>query len=170
MSKQKLIHTEKGPALAGRSTIRAYPAGSLKDYPRKPIDATPIYEQTVHNLVVQEGLNLVADLLIDDETTGLTYHAIGTDGTPPVSGDVALGAESARKTWTIKNRTGSEITYEVFYLAAEATFNIAEAGVFGGASASSTPDSGRLFSHYLQAYDNSAGLVDLTFEYVLEVK
>jgi len=148
--------------LKGRSTIRAYPAGA-------GFQGVPVYEQTVDNLVVTAGKTLVADFLLSlAGEIGLTFHAIGTDGTAPVIGDTTLGAEAARKAWTAKGRSGTVITYEVFYLASEATFSIAEAGVFGK-DASATPDSGVLFSHYLQAYDNSAGLVDLTFEYILEV-
>lgn len=157
--------------LKGRSTLRAYPAGCLKDYPHKTIDATPIYEQTVDNLVVTAGRELVADFLLSlAGAAGLVYHAIGTSGVAPTLGDITLGAEARRKIWTAKNRAGTVITYEVFYLASECSYNIAEAGVFGHSSASATPASGRLFSHYLQPYDNSAGLVDLSFEYVLEVK
>jgi len=147
--------------LKGRSTLRAYPAGSGFKF--------PVYQNTVHNLVVTAGKELVADLLIDDASTGLTYHAIGTSGTAPAVGDTTLGTEAARKAWTIRSRATNIITLEVFYLASEATFNISEAGVFGGATASTSADSGILFSHYLQAYDNSAGLVDLTFEYTLEI-
>jgi hypothetical protein len=156
------MNEQNAITLKGRSTIRAYPAGSN-------FSGAPIYQQTVNNLVVTAGKSMVAALLVDTETTGLTYHAIGTDATAPALADTTLGTETARKAWTIRSRASSTITLEVFYLAAEATFDIAEAGVFGGSTASATPDSGTLFSHYLQPYDNSAGLVDLTFEYVLEV-
>jgi hypothetical protein len=148
--------------LKGRSTLRAYPAGTN-------FQTGPIYEQTVDNLVVTAGKELVAEFLISLASVGLTYHAIGTDSTAPAVGDTSLGAEESRKTWTIKSRSGRVVTYEVFYLAAESNINIAESGTFGGETASATPDSGILFSRYLQPYDNSAGLVDLTFEYNLEV-
>ena len=147
--------------LKGRSTLRAYPAGAN-------FQGVPVYENTVNNLVVTVGKGLAAAALIDQDL-GLTFHALGTDATAPTVSDTALGAEQARKAWTIRGRSGPIATLEVFYLASEAAYNIAECGVFGGASSTATPDSGILFSHYLQAYDNSAGLVDLTFEYVLEV-
>ena len=148
--------------LKGRSTLRAYPAGS-------DFKGRPIYEDTVNNLVVTTGKGLAADLLLDQETTGLTYHAIGTDNTAPALADTTLGAEENRKAWTVRSRLGAVLTFEVFYLASEAAYAIAECGVFGGATASATADSGIMFSHYLQTYDNSAGLVDITFEYVLEI-
>jgi len=154
--------TDDTITLKGRSTLRAYPAGS-------GFKGKPIYTDTVNNLVVTTGKGLAADLLLDQETVGLTYHAIGTDNTAPAASDTTLGAEENRKAWTIRSRLGAVLTYEIFYLASESTYAIKECGVFGGASASVTPDSGVMFSHYLQTYDNSAGLVDITFEYVLEI-
>lgn len=161
MSKEKAI-------LKGRSTIRAYPAGSLSDYPDKSIE--PIYEQTVSNLIVTSGKAMIAEALRDGGDIELTYHAIGTSATVPALTDIALGTEAARKAWTTRVRTGTKVLYEVFYLASEATFNIAEAGVFGGPLAGAGAGTGTLFSHYLQPYDNSAGSFDITFEYELEVQ
>lgn len=128
-----------------------------------------VLARLVTNLIVTDGKELVGDLLIDDETTGLTYHALGTDNTAPAVGDAALGAEETRKVWTSRTRSGAQITLSVFYTAAESTYAIKECGVFGGATASGVADSGILFSHYLQAYDNSEGNVDLTFDYILTI-
>jgi hypothetical protein len=113
---------------------------------------------------------LVAQLLIDTETTGLTFHAIGTDATAPSLADTTLGTEFARKAFSLRERAANILSLSVFYLAGEATANITEAGVFGGATASATPDSGTLFSHYLQTFNNSGGDFDLTFEYELEIQ
>ena len=123
----------------------------------------------VDNLVVTAGKALVADLIIDGDATGLTYHGIGTVDTSPAGSDTTLTAEVARKAWSTRTRSGADLNLSVFYTAAECTFNIAEAGVFGGATAGTAADSGRMFSHYLQPYDNSGGGVDLTFDYNLTV-
>jgi hypothetical protein len=167
--------------LTGYSRIRAWKPGVIERYLENGYSLNTamllaekkhgalVFESEVKNLIVSAGLALVGDLLTGDETTGLTYHAIGTSSTTPVSADTVLGAEVARKTWTSKTRSGSTIYLSEFYLKSESAYNIKEAGVFGGAAASATPDSGTLFSHYLQTYDNSAGLRDLTFEYSLEV-
>lgn len=168
--------------LQGKSTLRAWKAGALRQFMQAfPRIALPwaeklmilhgdilVHEQTVKNLVVLAGKYLVADLLIGTGAAGLSYHAIGTGTTTPVLTDTTLTTEAARKPWVAKTRTGTVITLSVFYLASESTYNIREAGVFGNA-ATSTPGSGTLFSHYLQSYDNGAGLVDLTFDYELTI-
>jgi hypothetical protein len=145
--------------LRGRSTLTAYYAGTDKI----------AHRQTVGNLVVSTGLALTAKLLAGTSIVGLTYHAIGTGATAPALTDTTLTTETARKTWTSIIQTGRVVTFSVFYLASEATADLKEAGVFGGATASGTANSGEMFSHYLQAYDNTAGLFDLTYEYEVEV-
>jgi hypothetical protein len=121
------------------------------------------------NLIVTAGKQLVADMLKDTSgyDTGLTYQAIGTDDTAPAITDTALGTESARKAITSKTRSGNELTFSTFFTAAESTYTIASAGVFGHSTASATPDSGVLFSHWLVSFDNSGGLYDLTLDYIL---
>jgi hypothetical protein len=164
----------------GISTVRAWKRGVIESYLNQGLSLKEamieaersvalVYENTVHNLVVDAGKELAGDLFINQETAGFTYHAIGTGATTPADSDSHLTTEVARKLWIAKTRTANTVYFSQFYLAAECTFNIKEAGVFGGAAASATPGSGRLFCHYLQPYDNSAGLVDLTFEYELEV-
>ena len=146
----------------GYSTLRAWEKG-------KAYIGKPVYEKTVHNLIVTGGKVLVADLLIGDVTTSLTYHAIGTDNTAPAVGDTALTSEAARKAFTTKLNSSNEITLSCFYTAAQSSYDIKECGIFGGA-ASAVADSGTLFSHYLQTQDNSAGNFDLTFDYVLKIE
>lgn len=123
------------------------------------------------NLIVTTGKQLVGDMLKDETgyDTGLTYQAIGTSKKAPAAADTTLTAEAARKAITSKTRSGSEVTFSTFMTAAECTYNIAEAGVFGHSTASGTGDSGVLFSHYLVAFNNSGGSYDLTFDYVLTI-
>lgn len=156
------LKSSDGLRVAGRMTVRATPAGSNGQ-------GEPLYEMTTPNLVVDSGLALVGNMLVDTEDVGLTYHAIGTGTATPATGDTALATETARKAWTSKVQVGATLTYTVFYLASECSYNIAEVGVFGSATASASAGSGTLFSRLLQAYDNSAGLVDLTFEYELTI-
>ena len=164
--------------LTGQSRLRAYRPGALQKWLDCGLTLAQAQDQakgdlisdiTVKNLIVTLGKGLVADLLIDVVGTGLTYHAIGTSATAPAVSDTVLGTEAARKTFTIRGRVGNVVSLSVFYTKAESTFNIKEAGIFGGALASSTPGSGTLFSHYAQAEDNSAGTKDLTFDYDLTI-
>lgn len=122
------------------------------------------------NRIVTLGLAFISNHLIDTSAVydvGLTYCAIGTNNTAPTAGDAALGTEVSRKAITSRTILGVESTFSTFFTAAESTYNIKEGGLFGGSGASGTPDSGILFSHWLVAYDNSSGLFDLTFDYVL---
>lgn len=124
-----------------------------------------------NNLIVTVGLQLVGDLLIDKSgyDTGLTYQAIGTSATSPAVGDTTLTAEAARKAITTRTRSGADCTFTTFFTAAESTYAIEEAGVFGHSTATASADSGVLFSHWLVSFNNSGGTYDLTFDYVLTI-
>jgi len=127
---------------------------------------------TTHNLIVSVGKYYLGDMLIDKDAghdTGLTYTAIGTDNTAPVIADTTLGSEQNRKQITSRTRNAKEITLSTFFTAAESTYNIKEAGIFGHSTATGSADSGKLFAHWLVSYDNSGGNYDMTFDYVLTI-
>jgi len=114
---------------------------------------------------------MVAALLSGDETQGILVHALGTDGTAPQASDTALGAEQVRLAMTIRSAAGNRAEFSVHYPGPQCAFHIREAGVFGGATADpGVSGSGTLFSRYLVDYDNSAGQVDITFDYVVEIQ
>jgi len=159
----------------GFSTLRAWPKGLLQELLDSGI-ALPkaieiaktnnlcSYENTVHNLFVNVGKYLAIDFLLGLTRTGLTYHAIGGyDNTPAVT-DTTLYLESARNTITSASRSGTQMILSTYFSAAMSTLYIKEAGVFGN-GATAALNSGDLFCRYLQAFDNSDGLNDLTFEY-----
>ena len=126
-----------------------------------------IFENDVNNLVVTLGRNLLAKLSADLEAVGLTWHAIGTGITTPVIADPQLTTEVRRKQFATRVVIGAVATFSAFYPKADSTFNIKECGIFGSSTASGTVNSGILFSHFLQSYDNSGGAVDLTYDYDL---
>jgi len=176
----KLLRFEERSVLQGQSVLRAWQPGVLpamlemgltlgQAQRAAKLQGKLLAVRRDKNLIVTAGKGLVGDVLIDDESVGLTYHAIGTDNTTPTVTDTQLGSEQNRKQITDRSRSGDQITLAVFYLASESTYSIAEAGIFGGSAASGTVNSGTLFSHYLQTYDNSGGGVDLTFDYVLDI-
>lgn len=122
-----------------------------------------------HNIIVTSGKVLVARMLIDDAgyDTGVTYCAIGSDSTAPAVGDTTLTAEENRLTVTSKNRVVNAVTYSTFFTAAQSTYYVREAGLFGHSTAGAGADSGEMFNHALVSYDNTAGSVDLTFDIVI---
>lgn len=123
------------------------------------------------NLIVSTGKYLVGQMLIDVSgyDTGLTYCAIGTGATAPVVGDTKLTTESARLAITSKTRVTNVITLSTFFTAAQSTYNIKEAGIFGHSTASGSADTGQLFSHWLVSFDNSGGTYDITIDYILTI-
>ena len=123
------------------------------------------------NLIVTVGKELVAQMLIDvaGYDTGLTWCAIGTNAAAPTLADVALGTESSRLAITSKTRVSNVITLSTFFTAAQSTFALKEAGIFGHSTASAAADSGVLFSHWLSSFDNSLAAYDLTYDYVLTI-
>lgn len=141
--------------VTGSVRIRAWLNGELVD------------EVEDHNLVVAAGLNMICDLLDGTETTGLTYHALGTGTTSPATGNTALNSEQARKAISSQEVTANQLLSSTFFTSTESTLNIKEVGLFGGASAGTTSGSGILFAHSLLSYDNSSGLVDLTIDHTV---
>jgi len=84
--------------------------------------------------------------------------------TAPALGDTQLTTETARKAITSRTRSGNVVTFSTFFTAAESTYNIKEAGVFGHSTASAAANSGVLASHWLVSFDNSGGLYDITLD------
>ena len=148
------------------------PDGSWVNRGQRIIPSTPPAEtREGKNLIVDTGHYLVGDMLMDETgyDTGLTYHAMGTGATAVAAADLTLTTETSRKIMTAKSRLLGVVTYSTFFTAAESTYAIKEAGVFGHSTASAAADSGSLFSHYLVTFDNSGGNYDLTFSYVLSI-
>lgn len=128
-----------------------------------------IAEKIIPNIIVNNGLYLLGDMIREASgyDTGLTYMALGTGTATPLAADTQLTTEVARKAITGSSRSGAAVTISTFWTAAQSTYNIKEVGLFGHSTASATANSGMLFTHALLSYDNSAGLYDLTFDYVL---
>ena len=140
---------------------------SLDQARRKAVQSGALIgRDRINNIVVSSGLNLIALRLIGTSLSDLTWHAIGTGATAVFPSDSALVTEAKRLALATRSISANVATLTVFYWASESTFHIKELGIFGGA-ATSTPGSGTLFSRALYDYDNSAGSVDLTFDYVL---
>ncbi len=142
--------------LRGRWRLRAYFKGTK----------ILAKELTGNNLIVTIGKVLLCRMLIDEATydVGFTHCAIGDDATPaPAVGDTILNNERNRLTITSKTRVNNELTLSTFFTAAQSTYAIEEAGIFGHTAGAI------LFSHWLVSFNNAGGLWDLTFDYVLTV-
>lgn len=180
LNMRKFIKKESGFSMHGHSTLTIWEKGFLPNCMSQGMTLAEskkagytlgmdVEVLDIDNLIVTEGLQLVGDILGGDDASSLTYHCIGTGTATPIVGNTSLNTEVARKAWASTIRSSQEVTFSVFYTAAQSTFAIEECGVWGGTAAGTALTSGRLFSHYLQSYDNSGGLNDLTFDYIIEV-
>lgn len=107
-------------------------------YPGGPLELER--EQVVNNLIVDIGLDWIADQLSDVPTLAkLSHMELGTDGTPPQATDLALGAAIAgsRIPMTVlPTASGSVLTWSAFWGLMVATNpSIREAGDFNAAAA-----------------------------------
>jgi hypothetical protein len=157
----------------GYSTLKAWPEGLIAQLLSQGLtlpqaiqqaDKKCVYRNTQHNLFVSAGKYLVIDFLIGESRTGLSYHALGTYDNAPSVADTLLTSESSRNAITSKTRSSGTMILSTYFSAALCTFYVKECGIFGN-GATSAANSGTLFSHYLQAFDNRDGLNALTFEY-----
>lgn len=111
------------------------------------------------------GLNLYRNASKNAaNTTIVKYFAVGTGSTTPDAGDTRLVAEAFRKAVSsyTDSTTGAEII-DVYISPDDAVgINIAEVGIFGGANATSTVNSGTLLARGLYskpAKSNSESIV-----------
>jgi len=92
-----------------------------------------LFRDECHNLVVDEGLELIASLLIGGGTAP-SHMAIGSDGTAPDPSDSALGTELARVVFTSATVTDNVITWVGTFGPGVGTGTVQEAGIFNASS------------------------------------
>ena len=121
-------------------------------------DGTEVHK--IKNLITDAALNLIRDALDCTVTDlALKYLALGTDaGTllPLSNTNTKLGAEAFRKAFTKQAVQGTGVLESTVYIApTEANVNIREIGIFAGANATTTADSGVLVSRVLWTKDKT---------------
>jgi hypothetical protein len=178
MAKLLVINEKNQGGMKGRCTLMAFEPGVIDGYLKKGRNLDEAVGLALHygkcrqsikvdNLVVNNGLGLVASLMIGDSSP-LSYHAIGTGTTAPATTDTQLTTEVSRRPITYMITSGNTVILQTYFLSALCTYNLKEGGIYGG-DATATANSGTLFSHYLLSFDNSAGLSDLIFLYEVEM-
>lgn len=111
-----------------------------------------IKQEEIHNRIMNASLNTLAGVLAGTvPDLEIKYLALGTDNTPITDLDTQLGAEIFRTQPTIDPALVStgriETTFTI--LDNEAVGAIKEIGIFGGSTATSTPNSGTLIARVL---------------------
>jgi hypothetical protein len=121
--------------------------------------------------ITNTGRNLVRDGEKGSVNPKLLYFAVGTSSTAPTANDTKLGTEVFRKAISSYANGGSvgEILASCYLAPSDAVgVAIAEVGIFGGSSASSTANSGvllarGLYSHTKTNIESITLQLDLTF-------
>ena len=88
-------------------------------------------------MIVDTGLNHIADQMTDQVQAVMSHMAIGTGTTAAAVGDTTLETENYRKAFTSKSRSGAVVTYVTTFGANEGSGNITELGILN-ASANGT--------------------------------
>ena len=131
------------------------------------------YSPWLDNIIPFGGRYFTLDRLIDRPETagGLKYIALGYGTLLPSTSDVKLQDEYVRKgiPEAGKNRSAEEVSLTAFFPAYDCAYLINRVGVFGGAAATETKDSGTLFAHLKPTIDNSSGEWNLSMEYVFDL-
>lgn len=125
--------------------------GWLGEYEIHVIGPSGTEVHKVKNLITDGALNLIRDALDGTVTDlALKYLALGTDdGTllPLANTNTQLGAEAFRKAFTKQTLPGVGKIESTAYIGPdEANVNIREIGIFAGAGATATANSGILVS------------------------
>ena len=94
-------------------------------------------EITVPNLVVDTGLDFIADRMEGVGSAVMSHMEVGTDGTAAASGDTALGAAvgSSRTALTSTTVTNNTVEYVCTFAAGTGTGALVEAGIFNAGAA-----------------------------------
>lgn len=120
---------------------------------RHGVEKYQVGEWTFKNLVVNDGLEAIADVLagIGTYTGIINYGAVGTGTTAPAASDTDLGAEVARTeiaSSDVSSIATGQIVLSFFFTQASFTnANIKEWGLF--IDGTSVADSGQMFSRTL---------------------
>lgn len=125
---------------------------------------TGVIEETRFNRVMDVALDELIKCL-QGQTTDLEikYLALGTSNTPVTDSQTQLGNEIFRTPYISSEKTAvGELTTVFSALDAEAVGQIEEIGIFSGASATITPNSGKLISRILWS-KNKTNLEEIQF-------
>lgn len=102
---------------------------------------------TKHNMIVDVGLNMVAQILanLTPLTHGINYCGLGTGSAPITASDIKMEAEGTRKIKGTSQVSGNQFIVAFYLNQAEGNGTWTRYGTFIDGEAE--PDSGKLFSH-----------------------
>lgn len=140
------MRKKEGIKITGKLTLRNHDTGEI------------VYEKK--NTIVDDGLNLLADIIGNGAVNPLGYLALGDGLAAVLTTDTALGNELFRKAFTSSSSPLNVFSATTTVLPSEALFVWKEAGIFNAAVA------GTMFSRLTINYDHPAAgvTIDATYE------
>ncbi|MDW7673787.1 MAG: hypothetical protein SCK28_04535 [Bacillota bacterium] len=116
-----------------------------------------IERQKLKNRILNAGLNMLRDALKGDiQDVKLKYLALGASDMPIIDSQTQLGYEQFRTAWI--NQTASQtgqLQSTALVLDTEAVFNIREIGIFAGATATESANTGIMISRIIWSRDKT---------------
>ena len=120
-----------------------------------------------------KGKTTIGNLLIDTANwSGLTYVALGTNGTMAKATDTKLGNEVVRRLISIRALLDNKMLLSETFPKADCTYYIKEVGIFGDEpenAATGDPDTGALAYRQVMDKNNSDGLKDIVADVEIEI-
>jgi hypothetical protein len=157
----------------GSNQIRIYLSSSSSAGVSNDLQViTPGYTVSPSSFIITAaGHNLLRDALTGVSSPAISYIALGNGTTPPTTADVALANELFRKAVSnIVNGNTGELLVSMYLAPNEYVGqDIQEVGVFGGPSASSSPNTGILIARGLWSHPNKQATESITFQIDLTV-
>lgn len=103
------------------------------------IDGNITDKRKIPNMVVTIGKNFIASRMVGATSAVMTHMAVGTGNAVPVTGNLALGAQSSTRVALTSTTVGTGanlnvITYVATFAAGVSTGSIQEAGIFNHAT------------------------------------
>lgn len=86
-------------------------------------------------MIVDSGLEHIADQMTDRSQAAVSHMAVGTGATPESSTDTALETEAVRVPLTAKTRSGQKVVYVADFGPGVGTGALTEVGLFNAAAA-----------------------------------
>lgn len=118
------------------------------------------------NMVVDNGFNLLLQLLSGTAGAGLQYVALGSSSTAPIGSDTQLGTEIIRIQVSSFSQATNDLTVTGYFDPTQANVSLSEAAIFGG-NATSAANSGEMYSMVTYSAFTKSNLESLTAQWDL---
>ena len=142
--------------------------GLLKIKIHDAITGEIIQEIQQNNLVVTIGRNLLRDFMRGTVTVGIQQFAIGTNSTAVTISDSQLGTEVFRSGTITYTASAETLQVEMYVTSAQANGStIVEAGLFCDSTATSTVNTGKLYSRAVHSSIVKTSSIAITYVWVL---